>query len=83
LIQQNGGKGTAIYTSSWVAPKSDVHSQQRFFYMGHKGEITIDQAHRGYHMADDNSGYKSVNPLFMKYTPSDGKFAGQNGYGYR
>ncbi len=27
-------KGTAIYTSSWVAPKSDVHSQQRFFYMG-------------------------------------------------
>jgi D-galacturonate reductase len=66
-----------------VAPKSDVHSQQRFFYMGHKGEITIDQAHRGYHMADDNSGYKSVNPLFMKYTPSDGKFAGQNGYGYR
>lgn len=26
--------GTAVYTSSWVAPKSDVHSQQRFFYMG-------------------------------------------------
>ena len=26
--------GTAIYTSSWIAPKSDVHSQQRFFYMG-------------------------------------------------
>jgi D-galacturonate reductase len=51
--------------------------------MGHKGEITIDQAHRGYHMADDDLGYKSVNPLFMKYTPSDGKFAGQGGYGYR
>lgn len=28
------GTGTAVYTSSWVAPKSDVHSQQRFFYMG-------------------------------------------------
>jgi D-galacturonate reductase len=28
------GYGTAVYTSSWVAPKSDVHSQQRFFYMG-------------------------------------------------
>lgn len=28
------GAGTAVYTSSWVAPKSDVHSQQRFFYMG-------------------------------------------------
>lgn len=26
--------GTAVYTASWVAPKSDVHSQQRFFYMG-------------------------------------------------
>lgn len=34
-------------------------------------------------MADDSLGYRSVNPLFMKYTPSDGKFAGQLGYGYR
>lgn len=31
------GAGTAVYTSSWVAPKSDVHSQQRFFYMGEVG----------------------------------------------
>lgn len=30
----DGSKGTGLYTSSWVAPKSDVHSQQRFFYMG-------------------------------------------------
>lgn len=75
--------GTAVYTSSWVAPKSDVHSQQRFFYMGHKGEINVDQGHRGYNMADDGSGYRSVNPLFMKYTPTDGKFSGQLGYGYR
>lgn len=34
-------------------------------------------------MASDGAGYRSVNPLFMKYTPSDGKFAGQQGYGYR
>jgi D-galacturonate reductase len=34
-------------------------------------------------MAADGTGYRSVNPLFMKYTPSDGKFAGQLGYGYR
>ena len=34
-------------------------------------------------MAADSSGYRSVNPLFMKYTPSNGKFAGQLGYGYR
>jgi D-galacturonate reductase len=77
------GLGTAVYTSSWIAPKSDVHSQQRFFYMGHKGEVTVDQAHRGYNIAVDGDGYRSVNPLFMKYTPSDGKFAGQLGYGYR
>jgi D-galacturonate reductase len=51
--------------------------------MGHKGEINVDQAHRGYNMADDGGGYKSVNPLFMKYTPTDGKFSGQLGYGYR
>ena len=35
-----------VYTSSWVAPKSDVHSQQRFHYLGSKGELTVDQAHR-------------------------------------
>jgi D-galacturonate reductase len=48
-----------------------------------KGEVNVDQAHRGYNMADDHAGYRSVNPLFMKYTPSDGKFSGQQGYGYR
>jgi D-galacturonate reductase len=52
--------------------------------MGHDGEITVDQAHRGYSMATDASGYASANPLFMKYTPdADGYFAGQGGYGYR
>jgi D-galacturonate reductase len=40
---ESGSLGTATYTASWVAPKADVHSQQRFFYMGHKGEINIDQ----------------------------------------
>ncbi len=78
------GMATAIYTASWIAPKSDVHSQQRFFYMGHRGEISVDQAHRGYSIATDEDGYTSANPLFMKYTPSaDGHFAGQTGYGYR
>jgi len=76
--------GTAVYTASWIAPRSEVHSQQRFFYMGHKGEIRIDQAHRGYEVATDDNGFASVNPLFMKYTPdSKGYFAGQNGYGYQ
>ena len=81
---ESGNLGSALYTSSWIAPKSDVHSQQRFFYLGHKGEIRIDQAHRGYSLATDESGYASPNPLFMKYTPDgQGYFAGQSGYGYQ
>lgn len=81
---EDGSLGTAIYTASWIAPKSDVHSQQRFFYAGHEGEIQVDQAHRGYSMANDSTGFSSLNPLFMKYTPdSDGYFAGQSAYGYR
>ena len=80
----SGNNGTAIYTASWIAPRSDVHSQQRFYYMGQRGEVTVDQAHRGYSLATDASGFASVNPLFMKYTPdSRGMFAGQSGYGYR
>jgi D-galacturonate reductase len=47
------------------------------------GEVNVDQAHRGYNMSSDAGGYRSVNPLFMKYTPTDGKFSGQLGYGYR
>jgi len=74
--------GTATYTSSWIASKSDVHTQQKFFYMGHKGEISIDQAHRGYFSTTDN-GLVSVNPLYMKYTKNhNGQFSGQQGYGY-
>lgn len=75
--------GCAVYTSSWVAPKSDVHSQQRFFYMGTKGEINVDQAHRGCTVSQDEKPFASVNPLFMKYTPTNGYFSGQGGYGVR
>ncbi len=77
--------GTAVYTASWVAGTADVHSQQRFFYMGHGGEVTVDQAHRGYTFAGDERGsFKSINPLYMKYTKgSDGHFGGRFGYGYR
>ncbi|ACI65311.1 predicted protein [Phaeodactylum tricornutum CCAP 1055/1] len=75
--------GCAVYTSSWAAPKSDVHSQQRFFYMGSSGEINVDQAHRGCTVATDAAGFASVNPLFMKYTPTNGMFSGQGSYGVR
>jgi len=75
-------RGHAVYTSSWIAPTSDVHSQQRWHYMGQKGEVMVDQAHRGYSMATDDNGYGSVNPMFWKTTPSKGKFKGQRCYGY-
>ena len=82
--RSSGNLASAFYTSSWIAPPSDVHSQQRFFYMGHEGEIQVDQAHRGYSLATEATGYASANPLFMKYAPdADGYFAGQTGYGYR
>ena len=80
----DGACATGVYTASWVAPPSDVHSQQRFFYAAHGGEITVDQAHRGYTVATNDQGFRSVNPLFMKYEPNaKGEFAGQDGYGYR
>lgn len=78
----DGTSGHALYTSSWVAPKADVHSQQRFFYMGTNGEVNVDQAHRGYTVCTDAQGYKSSNPLFWKPAPSNGKFVGQHTYGY-
>lgn len=80
---RTGALGIGVYTASWAAPPSDVHSQQRFFAMSHGGEVTVDQAHRGYTVAADETGFQSCNPLFWKGTPSDGKFAGQLGYGYR
>jgi D-galacturonate reductase len=81
---ESGSLASAFYTASWIAPKSDVHSQQRFYYLGQKGEVQIDQAHRGYSLATDAGGFSSPNPLFMKYTPdAQGYFSGQSGYGYR
>jgi D-galacturonate reductase len=81
---RSGSLASAFYTASWIAPKSDVHSQQRFYYLGQKGELQIDQAHRGYTLATDSAGFCSPNPLFMKYTPdAQGYFSGQSGYGYR
>ncbi|KAG8895046.1 hypothetical protein FRB99_000795, partial [Tulasnella sp. 403] len=77
-------KGTAVYTASWTAPlKAGVHSAQYFHYMGERGDIRIDQAHRGYDVTEDSSGKSSYNPFYMKYSPSEtGHFDGQRGYGY-
>jgi D-galacturonate reductase len=51
--------------------------------MGTRGEINVDQAHRGCTVATDEGGFASVNPLFMKYTPTNGYFSGQGSYGVR
>ncbi|EJF66619.1 D-galacturonic acid reductase [Dichomitus squalens] len=77
-------KGTAVYTASWTAPlKSGVHTSQHFYYMAEKGEINVDQAHRGYDIVNDETGKAWYNPFYMKYSPSEsGHFDGQRGYGY-
>ena len=83
-LNNSGTEATAVYTSSWIAAKAEVHSQQRFFALHHDGEVRVDQAHRGYDFASDTSGYQSPNPLFFRYTPdANGRFAGQSSYGYQ
>lgn len=76
---------TGVYTASWTAPqKAGVHSNQYFHYMAANGEIRIDQAKRGYDVADDSVGQLMwYNPFYMRYAPDEeGNFAGQTGYGY-
>ncbi|EPE30159.1 NAD(P)-binding Rossmann-fold containing protein [Glarea lozoyensis ATCC 20868] len=79
-------RATGVYTASWTAPqKAGVHSNQYFHYMASGGEIRIDQAKRGYDVADDSlpNGLMWYNPFYMKYAPDEeGNFAGQGGYGY-
>lgn len=78
-------RGIGVYTASWTAPqKAGVHSNQYFHYMASNGEIRIDQAKRGYDVADDSVGCLMwYNPFYMRYAPDeDGNFNGQTGYGY-
>jgi D-galacturonate reductase len=82
-LNDSRARGLSIHSASWIAPPSDAHSQQRFHYMGTHGEITVDQARRGYLTATHEEGFASVNPLYMRFTPVDGHFVGQDAYGYR
>ena len=76
-------RGTATYTASWVAGKADVHSQQRFFCLMEQGEVTADQCHRGYTVAEDGCDFQSYNPLYIRNKPDPkGRYCGQAGYGY-
>lgn len=57
-------KGTGVYTASWTAPlKAGVHSAQHWYYMAEKGDITVDQAHRGYDVTVDDTGKMWYNPF--------------------
>jgi len=77
-------RGTAVYSASWTAPlNAGIHSAQHWYYMAEKGEINVDQAHRGYDTTVDETGKSWINPFYMKYSPSEtGHFDGQRGYGY-
>ena len=80
-------RATGVYTASWTAPqRAGVHSNQYFHYMASQGEIRVDQAKRGYDVADDNipdKGLMWYNPFYMRYAPDEeGNFGGQGGYGY-
>ena len=52
--------------------------------MAANGEVRIDQAKRGYDVAEDSQGQLMwYNPFYMKYAPDEeGNFNGQTGYGY-
>ncbi|KAK4242283.1 hypothetical protein C8A03DRAFT_11485 [Achaetomium macrosporum] len=76
---------TGVYTASWTAPqKAGVHSNQYFHYLARDGEININQAKRGYEVAEDAAGQLMwYNPFYMRYAPDEeGNFNGQSGYGY-
>jgi hypothetical protein len=62
-------RGTAVYTASWAAPlKAGVHSEQRFHYMAAKGEVRVDQAHRGYSVVEDDVGKLDVSLSHLSCT---------------
>jgi D-galacturonate reductase len=78
-------RGIAVYTASWTAPqRAGVHSNQYFHYLAANGEVRVDQAKRGYDVADDSVGQLQwFNPFYMRYAPDeDGNFNGSTGYGY-
>ncbi|KAK2040489.1 oxidoreductase family protein [Colletotrichum somersetense] len=78
-------RATGVYTASWTAPqRAGVHSNQYFHYLAANGEIRVDQAKRGYDVAEDAAGQLMwYNPFYMRYAPDeDGNFNGQTGYGY-
>lgn len=81
----NRGGTLVITCDAWEHGQHETQTPVavcRWHYMGHQGECMVDQAHRGFSQATDEKGYGSVNPMFWKTTPSQGRFKGQRCYGY-
>lgn len=51
----------------YPVPQGDCHTQQGFHYMGQRGELRVDQAHRGYCGSTDEGAHGSYNPLYMRW----------------
>lgn len=50
-------RATSVHTASWTAPqRAGVHSNQGFHYLAAEGECRVDQAKRGYDVAEDEVG---------------------------
>ncbi|PSR72404.1 hypothetical protein PHLCEN_2v11747 [Hermanssonia centrifuga] len=63
-LKSSKHRSTAVYTASWTAPmKAGVHSAQHWYYMAEKGEVNVDQAHRGYDIVLDDTGKTYYNPF--------------------
>jgi D-galacturonate reductase len=59
----SGRRATGVYTASWTAPQAaGVHSNQYFHFLGSKGEVRINQAKRGYDVAQDSGSISWFNP---------------------
>ena len=74
--------GHALYTSSWVGTEGRRPQSTALVLHGSRWRGHRRPGHRGYTVCTDSGGYGSVNPLFWKPAPSDGKFVGQACYGY-
>jgi D-galacturonate reductase len=77
--------------ASWAAPTADCHTQQGFHYMGHRGELRADQAHRGFTLSADTGlaptvggtgALATLNPLYMRYTPDQASWRAARGLAF-
>jgi len=67
----------------WIDPNStSALSDQRYFLVGSRGRVDLDQTDRGIHVVSGSSGVETPNPHFSMVLGQDDGLAFQ-GYGYR